>query len=624
MEGKFLPVSKADMESRGWDRLDFIMISGDAYVDHPSFGTAIIGRYLEAHGFRVGMISQPDWRDLNQFKRLGKPALGFLITGGNIDSMVNHYTVAKKRRKKDVYSPGGRGGLRPDRAVIVYSQKAKEAYKKVPVILGGLEAGLRRMAHYDYWGNKVRRSILLDAKADLLVYGMGERQVIEIAEALKSGLSIKDITYIKGTVYQCSQVDDIYEAEKLPSYDDIIASKELFAKSYMTQYKNTDSVTAVTLIEPYRHTFVAQNPPADPLSTTELDSVYRLPYMKTYHPMYEKEGGVPAIKEIKHSLVSSRGCFGGCSFCALNFHQGRTVQTRSIASIIEEAEAMIEDADFKGYIHDVGGPTANFRKRACQKQIKHGVCRDKQCLFPRPCQNLEIDHSDYLDLLRKLRSLKGVKKVFIRSGIRYDYLLYDQNEDFFEELCRHHISGQLKVAPEHIAPPVLEKMGKPGHEIYKKFARKYETINKKNQMNQYLVPYFMSSHPGSDLNAAIQLAEYIRDIGYMPEQVQDFYPTPGTLSTCMYYTELDPRTMKRVYIPGSLHEKAMQRALIQYRNPKNHELVYDALKKAGRDDLIGYGKKCLIKPRNKQKTIIYKKTRPPRDDFPTKKKRTLR
>ena len=599
MEGKFLPVSKKDMESRGWDRLDFIIIAGDAYVDHPSFGTAVIGRYLEAHGFRVGMIAQPDWRDIKNFKKLGKPLLGFLISGGNIDSMVNHYTVAKKRRKKDVYSPGGRGGLRPDRAVIVYSNKAKEAYKKVPVILGGLEAGLRRMAHYDYWDNKVRRSILLDAKADLLVYGMGERQVVEIAEALQSGLSIKDITYVKGTVYKSSTIDGIYGAEKLPSYDELIASKELYAKSFMTQYKNTDTVSAVPLVEPYRHTFVVQNPPAEPLSTRELDSIYCLPFTKRFHPTYEKEGGVPAIKEVKHSLVSSRGCFGGCSFCALNFHQGRTVQKRSIASVVEEAEAMITDTDFKGYIHDVGGPTANFREKACKKQVKHGVCTKKQCLFPRPCKNLIIDHSEYLDLLRNLRNLKGVKKVFIRSGIRYDYLIYDPNREFFEELCRFHVSGQLKVAPEHVAPTVLQKMGKPGHQVYEEFAGKYETINKKNGMKQFLVPYFMSSHPGSDLNAAIQLAEYVRGMEYMPEQVQDFYPTPGTLSTCMYYTGMDPRTMEKLYIPRSPHEKAMQRALIQFKNPKNYQLVYEALKKAGREDLIGHGKKCLIKPRKR-------------------------
>ncbi len=600
MGKSLLPVSKVEMEDRGWERLDFIIVSGDAYVDHPSFGVAIIGRYLEAHGFKVGIIAQPDWRNLNDFIKLGKPLLGFLISGGNIDSMVNHYTTAKKRRKNDAYSPGAKGGLRPDRAVIVYSQKVKEAYKKVPVILGGLEVSLRRLAHYDYWDNKVRRSILLDAKADLLVYGMGERQVIEIAEALRSGLSISDITYVKGTVYKCAEIENISEKEVLPSYDQVIDSKELFAKSFMIQYKNTDHVSAITLIEPYRHAFVVQNPPAEPLSTYELDSIYLLPFTKTYHPVYEAEGGVPAITEVKHSLVSSRGCFGGCSFCALNFHQGRTVQTRSIPSILEEAKEITAEADFKGYIHDVGGPTANFRKRACQIQRKHGVCRDKQCLFPDPCKNLEIDHSEYFDLLRKLRSLEGVKKVFIRSGIRYDYLIYDPNEDFFDELCRYHVSGQLKVAPEHIAPAVLEKMGKPGLEVYHRFTKRFEAINKKHGMKQFLVPYFMSSHPGSDLNAAIELAEYIRDLGYMPEQVQDFYPTPGTLSTCMYYTELDPRTMKPVYVPKSLHEKAMQRALIQYRKPQNYKLVYEALNQGGRSDLIGFDQNCLIKPTNKK------------------------
>lgn len=599
MEKNFLPVSRAEMEQRGWERLDFIIVSGDAYVDHPSFGVAIIGRYLEAHGFKVGMIAQPDWRNLD-FKKLGKPLLGFLISGGNVDSLVNHYTTAKKRRKNDAYSPGGQGGLRPDRAVIVYSQKVKEAYKKVPIILGGLEASLRRLAHYDYWDNKVRRSILLDAKADLLVYGMGERQVLEVAEALRSGLNIADITYVNGTVYQCADIENISEKEILPSYDQIIDSKELFAKSFMAQYKNTDHLSALPLVEPYKHTFVVQNPPAEPLSTYELDSIYLLPFMKTYHPIYEAHGGVPAITEVKHSLVSSRGCFGGCSFCALNFHQGRTIQTRSIPSILEEAKELTAEADFKGYIHDVGGPTANFRKRACQIQRKHGVCRDKQCLFPDPCKNLEIDHSEYLDLLRKLRSLEGVKKVFIRSGIRYDYLVNDPNEEFFDELCRYHISGQLKVAPEHIAPAVLGKMGKPGLKVYHKFTKRFEAINKKYGMKQFLVPYFMSSHPGSDLKAAIELAEYIRDLGYMPEQVQDFYPTPGTLSTCMYYTELDPRTMKRVYVPKSLHEKAMQRALIQYRKPQNYELVYEALTKAGRSDLIGFDEKCLIRPRNKR------------------------
>jgi len=597
-----LPVSKEDMKERGWDQLDFIIISGDAYVDHPSFGVAIIGRTLEAYGFKVGIIAQPDWRDLNNFKKLGRPLLGFFITSGNIDSMVNHYTAAKKRRKKDVYSPGGQGSLRPDRAVIVYSQKAKEAYKNVPVILGGIEASLRRLAHYDYWDNRVRGSILLDAKADLLVYGMGEKQVIEIAEALKSGLSIYDITYVRGTVYKCKNIEGVYEGETLPSYDDVLASKKTYAKSFMIQYRNTDSVSAFPLIEPYRHNkFVVQNPPPEPLSTQELDSIYLLPYTKTYHPMYSKMGGVPAIKEVKHSLVSSRGCFGGCNFCALHFHQGRTVQARSILSIVEEAEEITREEDFKGYIHDVGGPTANFRKRACQKQQKHGVCQDKKCLFPKPCKNLEIDHSEYLELLRRIRKLEGIKKVFIRSGIRYDYLVYDKKQDFFEELCKHHISGQLKVAPEHIAPQVLKKMGKPHPEVYEKFVKKYEAINKKHGMDQFLVPYFMSSHPGSDLNAAIQLAEYLRDIGHSPRQVQDFYPTPGTLSTCMYYTELDPRTMEKVYVPKSPHEKAMQRALIQYKEPKNYHLVFEALKKVGREDLIGFGKKCLIKPRKKTK-----------------------
>ncbi len=598
-----MPVSKEDMINRGWDRPDFIIVSGDAYVDHPSFGVAIISRLLEAHGFKVAIIAQPDWRDLKEFKKLGRPSLGFLITSGNIDSMVNHYTVAKKRRKKDEYSPGGRGGCRPDRALIVYSQKVKEAYKNVPVILGGIEASLRRLAHYDYWEDKVRRSILLDARADLLVYGMGEKQVIEIAEAMKSGISIKDITYVRGTLYKTDSIDDVYEGKVLPSYDDIIASKENFAKSFMMQYRNTDPVSAFPLVEPYRHnTFVAQNPPAEPLSTRELDSIYLLPYTRTYHPMYEKMGGVPAIKEVRHSLVSSRGCFGGCNFCALHFHQGRTVQARSISSIVEEAEEMIKKEDFKGYIHDVGGPTANFRKRACQKQVKQGVCQDKKCLFPRPCKNLEIDHSEYQELLRKLRSLEGVKKVFIRSGIRYDYLIYDRNQEFFEGLCKYHISGQLKVAPEHITPQVLEKMGKPEHEVYERFVHQYEVINKRHGMEQYLVPYFMSSHPGSDLNAAIQLAEYLRDTGFMPRQAQDFYPTPGTLSTCMYYTGLDPRTMEKVYVPKSLREKAMQKALMQYREPKNYRLVYEALKKAGRDDLIGLGRKCLIKPSKKKQT----------------------
>lgn len=597
MEENFLPISKEEMEKRGWDRPDFILVSGDAYVDHPSFGVALIGRFLEAHGFKVALLAQPDWKDLKEFKKLGKPALGFLITGGNIDSMVNHYTVARKRRKKDVYSPGGKTGLRPDRATIVYSQKVKEAFKNIPIIIGGIEASLRRLAHYDYWEDRVRRSILLDARADLLVYGMGENPVLEIAEALQSGISIGDITYVRGTLYRDNNLDRVHEGIMLPSYDEVIASKEAFARSFLTQYGNTDPVRARPLIEPYRHdTFVVQNPPSEPLTTQELDSIYGLPFTKKYHPFYEKKGGVPALKEVKFSLVSSRGCFGGCNFCALHYHQGRRVQSRSLSSLLEEGEKMTRDPDFKGYIHDVGGPTANFRHRSCQKQVKEGVCPDKKCLVPKPCPNLVIDHQEYLEILRKLRSLEGVKKVFVRSGIRFDYLIYDREGEFFEDLCRHHISGQLKVAPEHVASPVLKKMGKPEFHVYERFVQKFKEINKKYGLDQYLVPYFMSSHPGSDLKAAIELAEYLRDTGYIPRQVQDFYPTPGTYATCMYYTERDPENMEKVYVPKSPHEKAMQRALIQYRNPQNYSLVYEALKGAKREDLIGYGKKCLIPP----------------------------
>lgn len=607
---KFLPVSKEDMKQRGWDQLDFIIISGDAYVDHPSFGVAIIGRLLESNGYRVGIIPQPSWKDLTDFKKLGRPKLGFFITGGNIDSMVNHYTVAKKRRKKDSYSPGGKMGMRPDRASIVYSQKIKEAFKNVPVILGGLEASLRRLAHYDYWEDRLRRSILLDARADLLIYGMGEKQVIEIAEALESGISLDYLNFIEGTVFKCSSVDHIYKGEMLPSFDEIIESKEEFAKSFIKQYKNTDPFKAVSLIEPYRHsTYVVQNPPPPPLTTRELDAIYLMPFKRTYHPMYEQVGGVPAIKEVKYSLVSSRGCFGGCSFCALHFHQGRIVQTRSTDSILEEAQEMIKDDDFKGYIHDVGGPTANFRKASCKKQFKYGVCQDRNCLVPEPCKNLEVDHGDYLELLKKLRGLEGVKKVFIRSGIRFDYLIHDEDETFFEELCKHHISGQLKVAPEHVSNRVLKKMNKPPHPVYERFKEKFSEINNRYGLEQYLVPYFLSSHPGSDLHDAIRLAEYVRDIGYNPEQVQDFYPTPGTLATCMYYTELDPRTMEKIYVAKTPHQKAMQRALIQYRNPKNYHLVYEALKKAGREDLIGYGEKCLIRPKKPPKTKKTKKSK---------------
>jgi uncharacterized radical SAM protein YgiQ len=593
----FLPINKEDMRERGWEQLDFVLISGDAYVDHPSFGTAVIGRVLESRGYKVGIIAQPEWENNEAYKVLGKPKLGFLITSGNIDSMVNHYTTAKKKRSDDLYSPGGKGGYRPDRATIVYSAKVKEIYSDVPIILGGLEASLRRFAHYDYWSNKVRRSILLDSKADLVVYGMGERQIIEIAEALESGIPAKEITFIKGTVYKTKDRDRAYEALFLPHYDEILESKKKYAEGFMLQYNNMDSIVGRPLVEPYKNYYIVQNPPPEPMPQMELDDVYALPYMRTYHPIYEKMGGIPAIKEVKFSLISNRGCFGNCSFCAITFHQGRVVQPRSHRSILAEAKQIVWDPEFKGYIHDVGGPTANFRHAACEKQVKHGVCVDKQCLYPNPCKQLKIDHKDYLKLLRNLRQLPNVKKVFIRSGLRYDYLIHDNNDEFFKELVEHHISGQLKVAPEHISPKVLEKMGKPQREVYDKFTKKYHKLNKDLGMNQYLVPYLMSSHPGSDLKEAIELAEYLRDLGHMPEQVQDFYPTPGTLSTCMYYTELDPRTMEPVYVPKTAHEKAMQRALIQYRKPQNYNLVYEALMKAGRDDLIGFDKRCLIRPR---------------------------
>lgn len=596
---EFLPISKKDMAARGWETLDFIIVSGDAYVDHPSFGAAIIGRVLESKGFSVGIIAQPDWNNLDEFKKLGKPNIAFLVSSGNIDSMVNHYTVAKKRRKNDQYSPGGKGFLRPDRATTVYSHKVREAYNDVPIIIGGVEASLRRLAHYDYWDNKVRRSILLDSKADLLLYGMAETQIIEVAEALQSGIPIDQVTFIKGTAYRTSDISHVVDYIQLPSYEEISKSKEKYCKHFMCQHKNTDSIVAKPLVELYEKSksYVVQNTPADPLSTSQLDWVYSLPYTKQYHPIYKKDGGIPALTEVKFSLVSSRGCFGGCSFCALNFHQGRAIQPRSSQSIVAEAKQMVWEQDFKGYIHDVGGPTANFRQKACEKQVKHGVCSHKQCLFPNPCKNLEVDHGQYLDLLRELRTLPNVKKVFIRSGIRYDYLVHDKDQEFFKELCEHHISGQLKVAPEHISPRVLEKMGKPGRDVYEKFVKKYQRVNEKLGKNQFLVPYLMSSHPGSDLHAAIELAEYLRDIGHNPEQVQDFYPTPGTLSTCMYYTDLDPRTMQSVYVPKDPYEKAMQRALLQYRNPNNYDLVYDALTKAKRRDLIGFDKKCLIRPK---------------------------
>ncbi len=603
----FLPITMEEVKERGIEQLDFVYVCGDAYVDHPSFGAAIICRTLESHGYTVGFIAQPDWKKKEDFMRLGKPRLAFLVSSGNIDSMVNHYTVAKKRRQKDSYSPGGKAGLRPDRADIVYTNKIREIYRDVPVILGGIEASLRRLSHYDYWDNKVRRSILLDSGADLVLYGMGEHQIVEVAEALDSGIPVSEITFIKGSVYKTKDWDRPYDYMKLPCYKKVLESKRAYCESYMTQYQNTDAVTAKTLVEEYDEYLVVQNPPSPPLKTNELDKVYALDYMRTYHPVYEKDGGVPAIEEVKFSLISNRGCFGSCNFCALAFHQGRVVSARSHNSILTEAEKITWEPDFKGYIHDVGGPTANFREPACKKQETKGVCKDRQCLFPTPCKNLTVDHMDYVALLRKLREIPRVKKVFIRSGIRYDYLIYDKNETFFNELCKYHISGQLKVAPEHVSPRVLAKMGKPTRDVYDRFVKKYYEVNKKLGMNQFLVPYLMSSHPGSDLISAIELAEYLRDIGHMPEQVQDFYPTPGTLSTAMYYTEMDPRTMEKVYVPKTPHEKAMQRALMQYRLPQNYDLVAEALKKAHREDLIGFGPQCLIRPRQTAKEKMWSK-----------------
>ena len=601
MKNKFLPICKKDMDERGIQQLDFVYVIGDAYVDHPSFGHAIISRVLEAHGYTVGIISQPDWKDDHSISILGEPRLGFLVAAGNMDSMVNHYTVSKKRRSTDAYTPGGVMGKRPDYATITYCNLIRRNYKKTPIIIGGIEASLRRLAHYDYWSDSLKRSILLDSGADLLLYGMGERSIVEVADALNSGLLVRDITFIDGTVYKTRKKEDIYDAIFLPDYSELKADKKNYAKSFYVQYQNTDPFSGKRLAESYDYkTFVVQNPPSKPLTIEEMDDVYALPHMRTYHPSYEKAGGVPAISEVKFSLVSNRGCFGGCSFCALTFHQGRIIQVRSHESIIEEAKMLTKEPDFKGYIHDVGGPTANFRAPACKKQLKHGACPNKQCLFPKPCDNLIADHRDYRALLKQLRALPGVKKVFIRSGIRFDYLLADKDQSFLKELCEYHVSGQLKVAPEHISDAVLKYMGKPENSVYRRFVQSYQKMNEKIGRKQFLVPYLMSSHPGSTLKEAVELAEFLRDFGYMPEQVQDFYPTPSTLSTCMYYTGVDPRTMEPVYTAVNPHEKAMQRALIQYRNPKNYELVSEALHKAGRTDLIGFDKKCLIRPRNIQ------------------------
>ena len=596
MRGEFLPISREDMERRGIEQLDFVYVIGDAYVDHPSFGHAIISRLLQSRGYTVGILSQPDWRKPESISALGEPRLGFLVTAGNMDSMVNHYAVSKKHRKTDAYTPGGVMGKRPDRAVMVYCNLIRQTYKHTPIIAGGIEASLRRLAHYDYWSDSLRRSLLMDCGADLISYGMGERSILEIAQALEAGINVKDITYVPGTCFKTKQIEAVYDCEMLPSYQELLEDRKNYARSFYRQYCNTDPFSGKRMAERYDTVYVVQNPPARPLSQEEMDEVYGLPYCRTWHPSYDKAGGVPAFSEVKFSLVSNRGCFGGCNFCALTFHQGRIVQTRSHDSILKEASLMTKEPDFKGYIHDVGGPTANFRQPSCDKQLRVGVCRDRQCLFPTPCRNLKVSHQDYVSLLRKLRRVPGVKKVFIRSGIRFDYVMADRDEEFFRELVKYHISGQLKVAPEHVSGRVLEKMGKPAHSVYQAFVKKYEKLNRELGMKQFLVPYLMSSHPGCTMKDAVELAEYLRDLGHMPEQVQDFYPTPSTISTCMYYTGLDPRTMEPVYVPKNPHEKALQRALMQYANPKNRPLVEEALRLAHREDLIGYGPRCLIRP----------------------------
>lgn len=596
MNTQFLPMTKEDMAARHIEQLDFVYVSGDAYVDHPSFGHAIISRLLESRGYTVGIIAQPDWRDKKSVMILGRPRLGFLVSAGNMDSMVNHYSVSKKRRQKDAYTPGGEMGKRPDYAAVVYCNLVRQAYRDVPIIVGGIEASLRRLAHYDYWSDSLKRSVLMDSGADILSYGMGERSIVEIADALNTGMDVKDITFVEGTCYKTKRIEDVYDFELLPSYEALCRNRRTYAESFYVQYCNTDAFAGRRLVEPYGSVYVVQNPPAKPLSTQEMDDIYDLPYCRTWHPSYDAAGGIPAIEEVKFSLVSNRGCFGGCNFCALTFHQGRIIQVRSHDSILKEACEMVEEPGFKGYIHDVGGPTANFRQPSCGKQLTKGVCKNRQCLFPEPCKNLNVDHSDYVELLRKLRQVPKVKKVFIRSGIRFDYLMADKDDTFFRELVKYHISGQLKVAPEHVADPVLRMMGKPKHSVYTRFTDKYKRMNDQCGMNQFLVPYLMSSHPGCSMKEAVELACYLRDLHYMPEQVQDFYPTPSTISTVMYYTGLDPRTMKPVYVPTDAREKAMQRALIQYRDPKNHALVREALRLAHREDLIGTDPKCLVRP----------------------------
>ena len=594
----FLPVSREDMKDRNIDTLDFVYVCGDAYVDHPSFGHAIISRVLESHGYTVGIISQPDWHSAEEFKRLGKPKYAFLVAAGNIDSMVNRYTVNKKVRSDDSYSPGGKGGMRPDRATIVYCNRIREAYPGVPMIIGGIEASLRRFAHYDYLDNKVRRSILLDTRANVLIYRMGEKAIVRLADAMRDGKSLAD-TNVDGCCYIKKTLDTVGDYIELPSCEEVSTDKRKYAEATKIEYDNQDPIRAKVLVQKHFDRYLIQNKPMMPLNTKELDAVYSLPYMRTWHPMYDKYGGVPAIEEVKFSITNTRGCYGSCNFCALTFHQGRIVQSRSEKSVINEATQMTWDPDFKGYIHDVGGPTANFYGPGCDKQMKVGTCTDRRCLYPKPCPNLKVTHKKYLDLLRKVRAIPGIKKVFIRSGIRYDYLISDKDDEFFGELIQHHISGQLKVAPEHISENVLKYMGKPGRKVYDRFCDKFYALNQKYGKKQFLVPYLMSSHPGSTLNDAIELALYIKKHNLHPEQVQDFYPTPFTISTCMFYTGLDPFTMQEVYVPRDMEEKRMQRALLQFRNPDNIPLVIKALKKAGREDLIGYTKDCLVRPMEK-------------------------
>ena len=624
MNFEFLPVSKEDMQERGWWWYDFLLVTGDAYVDHPSFGPAVIARVLEADGYRVAVLAQPDWHSAADFLAFGRPRLGVLIGAGNLDSMVAHYTAAKKRRSEDFYSPGKKAGKRPDRATIVYANRAREAFgSEVPIIIGGLEASLRRFAHYDYWDDKVRRSILFDSGADLLVYGMAEEAEREIARRLKKKIPVSEMHDIRGTAFiAASPSECAFESVSVPSYAEVRENKRLYADATRIEYREHDPVRGKAIIQEHDGRYLIVNPPMMPLETKELDRVAELPYVRTYHPMYEAEGGVPAIEEVRFSVIHNRGCFGGCNFCALAFHQGRMVTSRSHESVIREVTELTKLPDFKGYINDVGGPSANFRHHSCKKQAKFGMCPDKRCLAPTPCPNLDADHSDYLALLRKLRSIPGVKKVFVRSGIRYDYMLEDKNDDFFTELVRYHISGQLKVAPEHCIDGVLDYMGKPHIEVYERFMDKYRRLNDRYSKEQYVVPYLMSSHPGSTLGDAGALAEYLNKKGRQPEQVQDFYPTPGTVSTCMYYTEIDPMTMKQVYVAKSFHEKAMQRALLQWKRPDKRRLVIEALKEAGREDLIGYGPECLVRPDvPKRKTPPAKKPEEPKKPSAPKSKK---